>query len=495
MIYIYYFFYKMFRNLFFKKLFSVLIVFFLIFWMLPLQSFWNYSQNYFIVTAYYSPLPWQKFYLTWNYKDEIRLNGKWIAWASWKKVFSGMFAAPKKYDFWTKIFLKWLWAWVVEDRWWAIVPAGQRWYNYDRIDIWVWYWDEGLRRALYWWKRKVSWDIISWWSDITFNYKDIPAPMWVTKGLKKISDIFTTNIWIKTDSKKIVELQKFLTKVWLYDSEIDWVYNKKVIDIVFDFQMRNNIIKWEDSLGAWYWGNKTRNLFLKKYLNWEFDKDNKEKQDTNSLYDSLFVWVLNTKKKKILLQEMLTEMWIYEWKIDWDYNKVRDIILEYQINNNLVKTKFSAWAWNFWPKTRNLFKWLYDKHLEEKKRKIELEKKFKEIEIIAQKIADEKIKDIWNPKFWDVSKNVRALQKTLKILWFFDYKDTAIFWNITKKSILEYQLSNKLITNSKDSWAWVLWPKTRKSLKKDLKNFLFEKEIKNQELDKQLLLNIWVWVL
>ncbi|PID87408.1 hypothetical protein CSB07_01815 [Candidatus Gracilibacteria bacterium] len=495
MIYIYYFFYKMFRNLFFKKLFSVLIVFFLIFGMLPLQSFGNYSQNYFIVTAYYSPLPGQKFYLTGNYKDEIRLNGKGIAGASGKKVFSGMFAAPKKYDFGTKIFLKGLGAGVVEDRGGAIVPAGQRGYNYDRIDIWVGYGDEGLRRALYWGKRKVSGDIISGGSDITFNYKDIPAPMWVTKGLKKISDIFTTNIGIKTDSKKIVELQKFLTKVGLYDSEIDGVYNKKVIDIVFDFQMRNNIIKGEDSLGAGYWGNKTRNLFLKKYLNGEFDKDNKEKQDTNSLYDSLFVGVLNTKKKKILLQEMLTEMGIYEGKIDGDYNKVRDIILEYQINNNLVKTKFSAGAGNFGPKTRNLFKGLYDKHLEEKKRKIELEKKFKEIEIIAQKIADEKIKDIGNPKFGDVSKNVRALQKTLKILGFFDYKDTAIFGNITKKSILEYQLSNKLITNSKDSGAGVLGPKTRKSLKKDLKNFLFEKEIKNQELDKQLLLNIGVWVL
>lgn len=491
---------KMFKTSLFKKIFSSLIISITVFWILPSKSFWNYSQNYFVVTAYYSPLPGQDYYLTWNYNDEIRLNGRWIAWASWKGVFSGMFAAPKKYEFWTKIFLSWLWAWSVEDRWGAIVPAGKRWYEHDRIDIWVWYWDEGLRRAMYWGKRKISWNIINGWSDITFNYKDIPAPMWVTKGFKKMSDIFTMNIWIWTDSKKVIELQKLLNKVWLYNWKLDWVYNDDVMKIIFEFQMRNNIIEWENSSWAWYWGNKTRNLFLQKYLNWEFDENQIEDieetvTNENSWYDSLFVWTLNSKEKKVLLQKLLFEMWLYDWDIDWNYNHVYDIILENQISNNLVKSKDSTWAWTFWPKTRELFKWLYTKYLDENKRKIELDKKFKEIEIIVEKIAHEKIKNMWTPKFWEVSWNVRDLQKTLKVLWFFNYKDTAIFWDITKNSVLEYQLNNKLITNSKDSWAWVIWPKTKKSLKSDLKDFLMEKEIKEQELDKQYLLNIWVWTL
>jgi hypothetical protein len=34
------------------------------------------EENYFIVTAYYSPLPDQEHYLKGNYEDEIILNGK-----------------------------------------------------------------------------------------------------------------------------------------------------------------------------------------------------------------------------------------------------------------------------------------------------------------------------------------------------------------------------------------------------------------------------------
>lgn len=34
------------------------------------------EENFFIVTAYYSPLPDQKHYLTGNYEDEIILNGQ-----------------------------------------------------------------------------------------------------------------------------------------------------------------------------------------------------------------------------------------------------------------------------------------------------------------------------------------------------------------------------------------------------------------------------------
>jgi len=32
--------------------------------------------EYFIVTAYYSPLPDQEYYITGNYEDEIILNGR-----------------------------------------------------------------------------------------------------------------------------------------------------------------------------------------------------------------------------------------------------------------------------------------------------------------------------------------------------------------------------------------------------------------------------------
>jgi len=126
----------------FKKIFSglVLVIFFT--GLIPTQLFASEDENYFVVTAYYSPLPNQKNYLKGNYEDEVILNGQGIAGASGKPVFSGMLAAPGKYSFGTKIYLEGLGIGEVADRGGAIVKAGERGYEHDRIDVWMGYGDE-----------------------------------------------------------------------------------------------------------------------------------------------------------------------------------------------------------------------------------------------------------------------------------------------------------------------------------------------------------------
>jgi hypothetical protein len=69
----------------------------------PDTSFAADSQK-FIVTAYYSPVPGQSFYLKGNYEAEKRLNGNGTHGASGTPVFTGMIAAPKSYSFGTHIF-------------------------------------------------------------------------------------------------------------------------------------------------------------------------------------------------------------------------------------------------------------------------------------------------------------------------------------------------------------------------------------------------------
>ena len=110
----------------------------------------------FTVTAYYSPLPNQLFYLTGNYQRELKLNGSGVRGADYTPVYSGMLAAPKKYAFGTKIYLEGFGVGTVHDRGGAIVPQGQRSNAHDRIDIWVGYGDAGLRRALQWGRRNVN---------------------------------------------------------------------------------------------------------------------------------------------------------------------------------------------------------------------------------------------------------------------------------------------------------------------------------------------------
>lgn len=76
-----------------QKILSYLTLLVLVFSFAP-QNTSASGDGYFVVTAYYSPLPNQKHYLKGNYEDEKRLNGQGIAGASGRPVFSGMLAAP-----------------------------------------------------------------------------------------------------------------------------------------------------------------------------------------------------------------------------------------------------------------------------------------------------------------------------------------------------------------------------------------------------------------
>lgn len=560
-----------------KKIISILLIILIL---LPFFNIKTYSLDetwYFIITAYYSPLPNQEAYLTGDYNSEKKLNWEWVKWASWKAVFSWMLAAPKTYTFWTKINLEWLWVGEVSDRWWAIVSAWNRGYENDRIDVWMWYWDEWLRRALYWWKRKVKWNVVDSNQKVTLDYNKILAPKWATKWLIKIPSVFNTWLWKWWDIDLIKKLQRLFTEVWLYRWEINGIYNNEVIDIVYNFQLENWIVSYPDSYWAWYWWKNTRELFLKDYLNWDFNKkeeikvnsktqkieikeqiikeeplkieetkniikeqekvnlDNnnvkennieQEKVDNNisndvisnndknlEIFDKTISWNEDIKK----IQSILKELSLYNWNLTWNYKDIQSTIYDYQISKDIVSWKKSIWAWVLWPKTRASLKQTYIEYLwkleekrleqiriEEEKKKIEeekrleeiriqeekkieeqrkkeLEEKYKYLEEISMKKAEEKVKNIWNPKFWEVSSSVRNLQNVLKELGYFNYKDTAIYWNITKQSILAYQIDKKLVSKDTDIWAWMIWPVTLNSIKNDLKEKILKEQLVNNE--------------
>jgi len=548
-----------------KKLLSIntIILFFIS--LLPVNHAWAVSNTwYFVVTAYYSPLPNQDKYLTGNYESEKRLNWQWIAWASWKSVFSWMLAAPKSYNFGTKIYLEWLWIWSVEDRGWAIVPAWQRGYKHDRIDVWMWYWDEWLQRALYWWKRTVKGYVVNSSSEVTINYNKVSSPKWATSWLSSQKDVFNYSLWIWSDISKVKKLQQFLKDLSLYNWDIDWVYNKEITNIVYSFQVSNDILSSQYDLWAWYWWVKTRGLFKKMYLNWEFDDlesnkkilfslnnysqnekaeliENKEEVEIKNIEESLIIeeeikenielleeedtsidfeykateyiesiktnmnlfdsFTDNTSQVK-QLQNIMFDMWYYEWDISWNYDDLISSIYNYQIDNWIVINESSPWAWYFWPKTRASIKNKYlsyledlrnnkldelklayeeeQRELEEQKRREELEQKYKELEKYALDIATKKIELIWNLRQWEVSSSVRELQLVLKDLWYFEYQDTAIFWEITKEAVIDYQLDKNIISSKDDIASWIVWPKTLDSIKNDLKLMVLQEKIETE---------------
>jgi hypothetical protein len=176
-------------------------------------------------------------------------------------------AWPRNYKFWTKIEFEWLWVWVVEDRWWAIVNSWERGHEYDRIDVWMWYWDEGLQRALKWWKRKVLWKVVPNTRPLTMQFD---------------KSIVSNYRWLTVDRENPVmenveKLQRLLKDVALYDWKIDWKY-ESVKDDLIRFQLDKWIISSKNDEHAWYFWNKTYVALRKQYW-WDIFKKRNNKLD------------------------------------------------------------------------------------------------------------------------------------------------------------------------------------------------------------------------
>ncbi len=237
------------------------------FWIKIVNSTAIWTEKKFIVSAYYSPLPGQKRYATWSYARDIRLNWNWTHWASWVGVHPWFIAAPSNYSFWTKIQLEWLWVWTVEDRWWAIVRAWVRWHEYDRLDVWMWYWDAGLTKALNWWKRTVKWKILSKGAENTIQYSGT---------LQVSSNSLAIMITPNSSSANIKLMQQYFSEAKLYTWKINGKYSSFKESIV-DFQINSKVLPTRTSLWHWYIWKKTITQLEKIHPN-IFLRDKREVQ-------------------------------------------------------------------------------------------------------------------------------------------------------------------------------------------------------------------------
>lgn len=335
-----------------KLLFWALVATVCFFW----NTTWAYAneETYFVATAYYSPLPGQSNYITWSYSGDIRLNGWGVTTASGKSVFPWLLAGPSNYPFWTKIYFEWYWIWSIEDRGWAIVKSWERWYSYDRLDIWMGYGDEWLERAIKWWKRTVKAKIVVPSAEISLKYTE--SPLWNIWNLRVSPD---------SEIEEVKKLQEIFKKIDIYSWEINGLY-ESIKNELIDFQVKTWIITWSNDEAAWHFGPKTIAILREKYgytstiLNEEdislFSTYNhKIASELYKLileYGDLQVSPDSESDQIILLQELLTKLWEYSWNIDGLYSSVESSLIALQIKIWVIENKNTWDAGNFWNKTK-----------------------------------------------------------------------------------------------------------------------------------------------
>jgi len=262
-----------------------------------------------LVTAYYSPLPTQTFYIRGSFEADVKLNGRGTNGADGTQVYVGMLAAPKTYPFGTRVKIPGLGVGEVHDRGGAIL-AGK---DYDRIDVWMGHGEEGLSRAMNWGARVVEGEVYYTPDQIepglSFSGISATLPDAFVNRLKNNSVTSTTvtaptqTPQVKTEAEvqtvaepitqtltaeenkelerleqnrtllaagigkddngeEVKNLQRMLWNLGYYQGELTGQYDQSTVDAVFRFQVESGVLSTEADKGAGYFGKKTLEALL-----------------------------------------------------------------------------------------------------------------------------------------------------------------------------------------------------------------------------------------
>lgn len=383
----------------------------------------------FVVSAYYSPLPNQTAYVRGSYDADRVLNGNGIAGADGTAVKPGMLAAPKSYPFGTKIYIPGLGKGTVHDRGGVILAYE----NYDRIDVWMGYGDEGRIRALNWGMRKIEGKIMEPSTPDTIDFPNITPPAGIYKtGSSSVGK----SLWKGSKGDSVKELQNFLASEGFFYGAATGFFGERTKTAVVEFQKTYSIISSEKSVGAGVYGPKTR-AKLGKIT---------EKKDSLKPYETqtdVFSFALKRGEKSEAvkrLQFLLASLGYFTVEPNGVFGpKTEQSILEFQLDKNIISSPAQKNAGVFDKKTQVLLKRLV---LEKRKifsGKESSEKDFVSAEIMALRHTKIELQK-YVVQYGERGETVRKLQQELIARGFLEKGlDTGFYGKKTAAALEEYK--------------------------------------------------------
>jgi len=494
----------------------------------------NCQEKVFVVTAYYSPKSWQAFYYKDSFEAEKALNWEWLHWASGKWVFNGMLAAPSSYEFGGLLYLPSLgWVWEIADRWWAIVHAGEKWHNYDRIDVWMWTGELGLVKALVFGKQTITW----YYCDAaTVKSKWIKAKIWFNLWAIPIqkyffdSTLFIQELKHGREDARVYKLQEYLVKFGYLNKKTGY-FGEETKNALCKYQITRWLSTWKY---CGIFGSKTRYFMKNEAKTKWFLPDMTETTNIDELvkyaknYKSNEEWKINNEVKIIKneqwtiknegweskvtnyftepykngtvnekigdLQDMLRHYGFYKWEITKTYDKKTvQAIYDFQVAAGILKkddTQNSA-RWWMWPSTRNK---LNEKRAEFQSKINNEELRIKnEIEIIKNEqwtIKNEgwesKVTNYFTEPYKNgtVNEKIGDLQDMLRHYGFYKWEITKTYDKKTVQAVYDFQIAAGILKSSDKSnpARWWMWPSTINKLNEKRDEF---QKFKNKLVDSQ----------
>ena len=429
--------------------------------------------KYFSISAYYSPLPGQSWYVTGSYSSDIRLNGRGTNGADGTPVYPGMIAAPKVYSFGTKLYIPGIGMTAVHDRGGAIVQAAEDWESgpkYDRLDIWMGYGDKGLKRALDWGLRTVEVtvygidnsivedvDIPGYSSDEKTDQEYFYIPEYYEDydtGYSVESALFPEDLWYLSESDEVKKLQEYLRDLGYFDGVVNGYFGDDTRMAIYVFQKANGLVQNIADLGAGHFGPATRKAFEEAALSRkeQLVPQSNLGPESNS-EDSI-------KKLQQVLKLMgykVAENGVYD-------EETQDAVFKFQIDNNILNNVTDYGAGYFGPRTLSVFSSKLSDLLEEGKIEMPVAHASSEIEELIES------RQVLSPPlhadlaFGDSGPDVKRLQQELRNLSLLRIEPTGNYGEITEHAVFKFQQINGLVTDKSSELAGVFGSQTRDEL-------------------------------
>lgn len=338
-----------------------------------------YDQS-FLISAYYSPLPCQSKYVTGSYEGDIRLNGGGVNGADGTPVFPGMIAAPKSYPFGMKMYIEGLGTGAVHDRGGAIVAGHSS--GYDRLDVWMGYGDEGMKRALNWGKRVVNVNVYGIAPDIatqmTFSTPKPSSDCAVSPSSAPDVSVKPPAVSLPSPSADqsvapkdfsgeldpgdkgpaVEKLQQELITLNFLKTKKTGVYDEVTAHAVFKFQQSQRILSSKTEKGAGRFGPATR-AALHKIIDSRQNMSSKMLKSSSPVNDGAFlVYELDfgvTDPAVGKLQQFLKSKGYFDHAVTNYFGEVTlAALIEFQIDNGLITNASSKGAGRVGPGTLRL---------------------------------------------------------------------------------------------------------------------------------------------
>ena len=451
-----------------------------------------------MVSAYYSPLPAQRFYMRGSYEADKKLNGNGTNGADGTQVYVGMLAAPRSYPFGTQVVVPGLGVGVVHDRGGAIMAKR----GYDRIDVWMGSGEEGLARALNWGMRLVegevvfSEDVVESTLDFTWLPAELPKDTLNRLMARTMLNpsVFSAPITKASPKANISDLQEALRMFGYYHGEVSGEYNADTRQAVTVFQISEGILQNEKAIGAGNLGPKTLATLKSKIENFNSTVLKEQSRLKDNLSElSVGLGKKDNGDKVYRMQQMMWELGYYKGELNGKYDSATmDAVFKFQKDNGIVQSDREQGAGFYGKKTHEALVAAVDQKIEKLMKypsemqvwvpsEVDLPTvstlSFAEtalphstlgfdLKIVAAKasISSSKAfaKDL---ALGDKGEDVKLLQTVLiqqKLL--AKGLDSGTFGEKTEKALIQLQLKKGIIQNTQQTGAGVAGPKTRKLL-------------------------------